>query len=63
MFREVSDLHPPHGWTWVDCYQLDQNGDATDRRRLFVRPAGLRRVHSQPTPYAQRTRPSAKAAR
>ncbi|WP_434742802.1 hypothetical protein [Micromonospora sp. SH-82] len=37
-----------HGWTWVDCYQLDHRGEATTRRELFLRPDGLVRPPSTP---------------
>lgn len=29
------------GWTWLDGYQLDDRGDAVERRSVFVRPDGL----------------------
>ncbi|WP_432956021.1 hypothetical protein [Micromonospora haikouensis] len=31
------------GWCWLDVYQLDAKGDATERRTIYVRPDGLRR--------------------
>ncbi|MEU8422573.1 hypothetical protein AB0C15_17035 [Micromonospora sp. NPDC048835] len=30
-----------YGWLWIDVYQLGANGDAVERRSLFVMPAGL----------------------
>lgn len=29
------------GWVWLDGYQLDGQGEAVERRRVFVRLAGL----------------------
>ena len=29
------------GWLWIDGYVLDAAGDATERRVIFVRKAGL----------------------
>ncbi|MGC5286676.1 hypothetical protein [Micromonospora sp. DT231] len=26
------------GWCWIDCYQLDDKGDAIARRSLFLMP-------------------------
>ncbi|WBB91587.1 hypothetical protein [Verrucosispora sp. WMMC514] len=57
VIRELPDRHPPHGWTWVDCYQLDRYGDATEKRQLFVMPHGMRPVNVPPVPYAARGRP------
>ncbi|MFI7214669.1 hypothetical protein ACIBP4_24530 [Micromonospora maritima] len=30
------------GWVWLDGYVLDTDGDAVQRRSIFVRPSGLR---------------------
>jgi hypothetical protein len=30
------------GWAWLDRYQLDTAGDATDRRSIYVDLVGLR---------------------
>lgn len=54
VIRELIERHTYHGWAWVDCYVLDRNGDATEKRQLFVRPEGLRPVRVRPVPYAQR---------
>lgn len=32
------------GWVWLDGYQLNEAGEATERRSIFVQAAGLRRV-------------------
>ncbi|MFI9525756.1 hypothetical protein [Micromonospora rosaria] len=37
-----------HGWTWIDCYQLDARGDAVARRELYVMPAGMVRQTDPP---------------
>lgn len=31
----------PTGWLWIDGYVLNACGEAVDRRRLFLQPAGL----------------------
>ncbi len=50
-------------WAWVDAYQLDRHGDATERRALFLMPAGMRPVNVPPVPYAERrSRPRSGAA-
>ncbi|WFE37710.1 hypothetical protein [Micromonospora sp. WMMD998] len=40
------------GWLWVDVYQLGPDGNATARRSLFMRRAGVRMV--APPPVSQR---------
>lgn len=30
------------GWIWLDGYELDEAGDALERRSLFVRVEGIR---------------------
>ncbi|PZF90807.1 hypothetical protein C1I93_22375 [Micromonospora endophytica] len=56
--RVVRELDRPtyHGWTWIDCYQLDQHGDAVDKRQLFVMPEGVKPVDVPHVPYAARRR-------
>lgn len=46
---------PPYGWEWVDVYQLDARGFATDRRQLFVRLEGVRFLAQPPAPPQRRT--------
>jgi hypothetical protein len=43
-FRVIRELDWPTyaGWMWLDGYQLDEHGEAVDRRSLFVQNAGLR---------------------
>src|SRR5437899_962972 len=36
------------GWCWLERYQLDANGDAIERREIFVQSAGLVRVGPAP---------------
>lgn len=38
----VQDWPTYDGWTWLEGYQLDDRGEAVDRRTIFVRVAGLR---------------------
>lgn len=42
-----------HGWCWLDGYQLDRNGDAVDRRDIYVMPDGLKPVQLQLAPRAR----------
>ena len=35
------------GWLWLDGYQLNPSGDATERRRIVVQSARLRPVRPQ----------------
>ena len=44
LFRVIGiDSRPTYaGWIWLDGYQLDDQGRAVTRRRIFVRQAGLR---------------------
>lgn len=45
-FRVIRVLDWPTyaGWVWLDGYQLNEGGEAVERRSIFVRVAGLRRV-------------------
>lgn len=36
-----SDTADRDGWAWLDGYQLDDQGDAVERRSVFVRMNGL----------------------
>ena len=56
--RHRQKWHPPFGWTWVRCYQLDHSGDATNRRLLYVMPQGLRPVPPAPQPDAAQRSPA-----
>ncbi|MCI4061727.1 hypothetical protein MRQ36_03700 [Micromonospora sp. R77] len=49
--RELTDRHPPYGWTWIEVYQLGRAGQAVAKRELFVLRDGLRRL-PDPTPSA-----------
>ncbi|MER5454338.1 hypothetical protein ABT008_06115 [Micromonospora sp. NPDC002389] len=55
--REQVDWHPPYGWTWIQCYQLDRYGDAVETRHLFVMPDELRRLVLTPSPHTRPHRP------
>ena len=35
------------GWVWLDGYQLGRDGEAVERREIFVRAAGLRPAQQQ----------------
>lgn len=46
LFRVIRVLDWPTytGWIWLDGYQLNSDGDAVDRRSIFVQVDGLRYV-------------------
>lgn len=48
LFRviRVHDWTTYDGWVWLDGYQLDSEGEAVQRRSIFVQRAGLRTVSS-----------------
>ncbi|WP_412099951.1 hypothetical protein [Micromonospora ureilytica] len=37
------------GWAWIDCYQLNNKGDAIARRELYLMPERVQ-VLSRPSP-------------
>ncbi|MCZ7422253.1 MULTISPECIES: hypothetical protein [unclassified Micromonospora] len=43
----VSDRHAYDGWIWLTGYVIDRRGDATAKRELYVRLAGLRPATSR----------------
>ncbi|WP_229398850.1 hypothetical protein [Micromonospora okii] len=47
VFRVISVCPKPTyaGWLWVTGYQLDGPGNAVAKREIYVRLAGLKRVH------------------
>ncbi|GGM20806.1 hypothetical protein [Micromonospora yangpuensis] len=51
LIRVKTDWITYDGWTWLDGYQLDEQGNATARRSIFVQWAGLR-LMAQPAPPA-----------
>jgi hypothetical protein len=58
----VHDWPTYDGWIWLDGYELDDAGDAVERRSLFVQVGGLRAVGKAPDPRARNgRRPSAAA--
>ncbi|GGQ42984.1 hypothetical protein [Couchioplanes azureus] len=38
----VDDKPTYEGWCWLDGYQMDGDGMAIERRKIFVQVAGLR---------------------
>jgi hypothetical protein len=48
LFRVGKVLPQPtyDGWAWLVGYQLNDNGEAVERREIYVRPAGLEWVQS-----------------
>lgn len=56
LFRviRVHDWTTYHGWIWLDGYELNSSGEATDRRSIFVQVDGLLRAQLAPTPNRYR---------
>lgn len=52
LFRviRVHDWPTYVGWVWIDGYQLNDAGDAVERRSIFVQIDGLRQVGQAPDP-------------
>lgn len=46
----VHDWPTYTGWVWLDGYQLNDAGEAVERRSIFVQAGGLRRVSGPPRP-------------
>lgn len=38
------------GWAWIDVYQLNTEGQAVEKRSLFVQPARMREYTPAPAP-------------
>jgi hypothetical protein len=55
LFRviRVHDWPTYDGWTWLDGYQLDNSGDAVERRSIFVLVEGLQQVTPVRSPRQQ----------
>jgi hypothetical protein len=56
MEKETRDTY--RTWAWLDGYQLGADGDAVQRRQIFVQPAGLHVVEAAkrtPRPPARPT--------
>jgi hypothetical protein len=52
LFRVISVDHRPtyYGWVWLDGYELTRDGEATERRSIFVQVDGLIRAQLGPAP-------------
>lgn len=56
-------------WVWLDGYQLDASGDATERRQVYVSIAGIEVIAGTPlvpatlTPHRRNAGPAAARAR
>lgn len=50
LFRviRVHDWPTYTGWVWLDGYELNEDGDAVERRSIFVQASGLRPVAGPP---------------
>ncbi len=58
--RVIKTLEPTVSYDgeWIDAYELDDDGNAVERRDLFVQPSGVELVDPQsmrPKPIARRT--------
>ncbi|WP_245712830.1 hypothetical protein [Micromonospora nigra] len=60
VIRHRSDWSTYQGWAWIECYQLDDRGDATARRELYVMPAGMIRQTESPSPVRRKRRTPAR---
>ncbi|MFC6018426.1 hypothetical protein ACFP2T_19720 [Plantactinospora solaniradicis] len=60
MFRVLAvDPKPTYyGWAWIAGYVLNRTGEAVERRKIFVQPAGL-----VPVPSPRPSRPAVSARR
>lgn len=57
LFRVIRRLkHDTYdGWLWLEGYELDPQGDAVERREIFVQARGLRpAIPAQPVPAHRR---------
>ncbi|WBB91806.1 hypothetical protein [Verrucosispora sp. WMMC514] len=57
VIRERTGRSTYDGWAWIEVYQLDSQGEAIDRRELYVRPDGMR-----PAPPLRHRTPARRAA-
>ncbi|MEV4711549.1 hypothetical protein [Micromonospora sp. NPDC049374] len=57
----TSDRHAYDGWIWLTGYVIDRRGNATAKRELYVRLAGLRPATSA-TARPRPARPVARSA-
>ncbi|WBB74046.1 hypothetical protein O7602_00295 [Micromonospora sp. WMMD1128] len=59
VFRLIRELDwtTCDGWVWLDGYQVDERGDATARRSIFVRRAALRPATSRSLQILVQIRP------
>lgn len=53
----VHDWPTYTGWVWLDGYQLNAEGDAVERRSIFVQADGLRAVSEVPGTRAAQAGP------
>jgi hypothetical protein len=65
LFRviRVHDWSTYNGWAWLDGYELNNLGEAVERRSIFVQLEGLQSAQAAPMPNryrapAARTRPT-----
>jgi hypothetical protein len=63
LFRviRVHDWPTYDGWAWLDGYQLDNSGDAVERRSIFVLVEGLQHVTPVRGPRQPQAQPRQRA--
>jgi hypothetical protein len=56
LFRviRIHDWSTYNGWAWLDGYELDSQGDAVERRSIFVQLDGLQPAQLEPMPNRYR---------
>ena len=64
LFRVIRVLDRPtyDGWIWLEGYQIDNRGDAVERRSIFVMKAGLRTAPPSVVNRPMRLKSPARAA-
>lgn len=59
----VCDRPTYQGWAWLTGYVLDAEGQAVDRREVFVQVAGVRLLQAIPVGESARSRSTASTRR
>jgi len=49
LIKVRTELHTYAGWIWLDGYQLDERGEATARRELYVLEAAVWLLRTSPS--------------
>jgi hypothetical protein len=64
LFRVIRlhDWSTYDGWAWLDGYELNNSGEAVERRSVFVQVNGIERAHVTPPYVRQAPREAANRA-